>query len=139
MERKIIDEYVDACELVKETEKDIEKLKKRKAATVATTVRGSMTDFPYAETHFKIEGTPYTYLDDMTLRVETELLRERKENAERIKIQVEEWINTIPMRMQRIVRYRYMEGLQWEEIADRMGRGATGDSVRKELERYLKE
>ena len=44
---------------------------------------------------------------------------------------------TIPARMQRIVRYRYLEGLSWEQVAARMGRGATADGVRKELERFL--
>jgi DNA-directed RNA polymerase specialized sigma24 family protein len=139
MEKMIIDEYVDACELVRETEKDIEKLNRKKKAVVSTTVSGSMHDFPYIEKRFKLEGGAFAYIDDVELRAEEKLLGERKANAERIKLKVEEWINTIPLRMQRIVRYRYMEGLSWEDIADRMGRGATGDSVRKELERFLKE
>ena len=39
--------------------------------------------------------------------------------------------------MQRIIRYRYLEGLTWEQVAMRMGRRATADSVRKELERFF--
>ena len=48
-------------------------------------------------------------------------------------------MNTIPIRMQRIIRYKYFEGMSWEQVADRIGRMATGDSVRMEVDRFLKE
>jgi DNA-directed RNA polymerase specialized sigma24 family protein len=55
-----------------------------------------------------------------------------------VKLQVEEWMLTIPSRMQRIIRYRYLEGMTWEKVAVRIGRRATGESVRKEFENFLK-
>ena len=61
----------------------------------------------------------------------------RLRNAARIKQDVEVWINTIPVRMQRIIRYRIFEGMTWEQVAIRMGRGATGDSVRVEYVRFM--
>ena len=66
-----------------------------------------------------------------------EVLKERLRNAARIKQDVEVWINTIPVRMQRIIRYRIFEGMTWEQVAIRMGRGATGDSVRVEYVRFM--
>ena len=45
---------------------------------------------------------------------------------------------TIPSRMQRIIRYRYLEGLAWKQVAARMGRKATENSVKKEFERFMK-
>ena len=72
------------------------------------------------------------------MRHEEKLLEQRKANAEQIKIQVEEWMLTLPSRMQRIVKYRYLEGLPWEKVAVKMGRKATADSVRMELERFLR-
>ena len=45
---------------------------------------------------------------------------------------------TIPSRMQRIVKYRYLEGMSWEQVATRMGRKATADSVRMELNNFIK-
>ena len=55
----------------------------------------------------------------------------------RIKQDVEMWINTIPVRMQRIIRYRLFQGMTWEQVAIRMGCGATGDSVRMEYVRFM--
>lgn len=139
MTKQILMDYIDACELIKETEEDIARLRKRKQTIVTGSVKGSMNDFPYAETHFKVEGTPYTYSDDMRLRTEEKLLEERKENAKEIKIEVEAWMNTIPVRMQRIIRYKFFEKLSWEQTADRMGKKYTGDSLRKEFEKFMKD
>lgn len=139
MDKAILREYIDACELVKDTETEIRKLNRKKRTVVQTNVKGSSPDFPYIPQHFRIQGTAFTVKDDSSLRYEEAMLAQRKEVAERIRIQVEEWLLTVPVRMQRIIRYRYLEELTWEQVAMRMGRKATADSVRKELERFLKE
>jgi len=138
LDKNILQDYIDACELIKETEKDIKKLNRKKRTIIQTNVKGSMKNFPYAEQHFRIQGTTFTVGDDSHLRYSEKLLAERKANAEKVKIQVDEFMNTIPLRMQRIIRYKYFEGLPWEEVADKLGRKATGDSVRMELTNFLK-
>lgn len=138
MNKKILEQYIDACELVKETEADIQKLRKRRKTVVQTSVKGSMPEFPYASKNFHIEGTPYSYADDHRLRLEEKLLTERKENAEKIKTEVEQFINTLPVRMQRIIRFRIMQQMSWDEVATRMGDRGSGESLRKEFERFIK-
>ena len=66
------------------------------------------------------------------------ILQERLQRAEEIKRQVEAWMLTIPQRMQRIIRYRVFEELSWNEVAIRMGRKATADSVRMEYTNFMK-
>ena len=139
MDKKILSEYTDACQLIKETEEDIRRLRQKKKTVIQTNVKGSMHEFPYAAQHFKIEGTTFTVRDDSRLRQEEILLEKRKEQAEAIRQQVHEWMLTIPVRMQRIIRYRYLEELSWEQVAVKVGRKATADSVRKELDRFFEE
>ena len=139
MDKHILNDYIDACELVKETEADIRRLKKKKKTIVQTNVKGSNPDFPYQEQHFRIHGTAFTYQDDGNLRLEEKLLEERKENATKVKMQVEQWLNTIPNRMQRIIRYKIFEGMTWEQVAIRIGRKATGESIRHEYNRFMEE
>ncbi|WP_276950595.1 RNA polymerase subunit sigma-70 [Acetatifactor muris] len=139
MDKTILQDYIDACELIKETEKDIQRLNQKKKTIIQTNVKGSMHEFPYVEQHFKVRGTTFSVKDDSRLRYEERLLEQRKANAEQIKLQVEEWMLTLPPRMQRIVKYRYLEGLAWEKVAIKMGRKATADSVRKEFERFSEE
>lgn len=139
MNKEILEEYIDACELIKDTEKDINHLRQKRKTIIQTSVKGSNHDFPYTEQRFKVEGMAFTVADDNQLRYEERILEKRKINAEKIKLQVEEWMLTIPVRMQRIIRYRYLEELPWEQVAVKIGRKATADSVRKELNRFFKE
>ena len=131
-------DYIDVCELIKETENDIARLKKKRKIISSDNVKGSNLDFPYQEQHFKIEGTTFTDKDDLKLRREEKILNERKLNAEKIKSDVEEWMNTVPVRMQRIIRYKFFEGLSWEQTAVKIKKNISGEKLRKEFERFIK-
>lgn len=137
MDKNILNDYIDACENIKDTESEICKLNKRKHTIIQTNVSGSNPDFPYEKKHFKIKGTTFTYKNDAQLRFYEGILKERKKNAEELKLQVEEWMNTIPNRMQRIIRYKIFEGMTWEQVAAKLGRKATGDSVRMEYNNFM--
>ena len=52
---------------------------------------------------------------------EEKLLKERKENANRIKRDVEQWMNRIPMKMQRIIKWKLFDGLTWQQVARKLG------------------
>lgn len=138
MDKSILEDYIDACENIKDIEKHIQRLKKRKNTVIQTNVSGSNPNFPYEKKHFKVQGVLFTYADEDRLKKEEAILEERKANAEKLKLQVEQWMNTISNRMQRIIRYRIFEGMTWEDVARRLGRKATGDSVRKEYDNYFK-
>lgn len=138
MDKKVLEQYIDACELIKETEADIQRVKKQRKTIIQDSVKGSMHDFPYAAQSFKIQGMTYSAVKKPgALAAYEHLLEERKAQAEEIKIQVEAWLNTIPQRMQRIIRLSIFEKKSWGEVAIRMGRKATADSVRKEYERFI--
>lgn len=137
MDKHILDQYIDACALIEETEKDIQKLWQKKRTVIQTNVSGSNPEHPYNPQHFKIQGTTFTFREDSQLRMEEKLLEKRKEDAEKIKIQVEEWMNTIPQRMQRIIKYKVFENMTWQQVAKKMGRKATESSVKMEYQRFM--
>jgi DNA-directed RNA polymerase specialized sigma24 family protein len=138
MDKTVLNDYIDACENIKDTEKHIARLKKRKKTVIQTNVSGSNPEFPYEKKHFKVQGVQFSYTDEDRLKKEEAVLEERKANAEELKLEVDQWMNTIPNRMQRIIRYKIFEGMSWEDVAKRLGRKATGDSVRKEYENFFK-
>lgn len=138
MDKDILKQYIDACEAVKETEEQIRQLLKNRKMVVVDSVKGSMHDFPFAEKTFRTEGLSYSAVADPgQLDREELILEERLQNAKRIKCDVEAWINTIPARMQRIIRYKFFEEMTWEQVARRLGRKATGEGVRKEFENFM--
>nr|DAP10627.1 MAG TPA: Protein of unknown function (DUF722) [Caudoviricetes sp.]DAQ51219.1 MAG TPA: Protein of unknown function (DUF722) [Caudoviricetes sp.] len=139
MDKNILSQYIDACELIRETEEEIKKLNRKKKTVIQTNVSGSNPDFPYNPQHFKIQGTTFNYADESRLRYQKKILEERKSQAEQLKTNVEEWLNTIPPRMQRIIKYKVFEELTWQQVAQRMGRKATEESIKKEYQRFFKE
>lgn len=140
MDKRILNDYIDACAQVKETKDALLKLQKAKKRREQDAVKGSSHEFPYTAQTYHIEGLAYAVVMDPGEedRLE-EILRERLRNAERIKHDVEAWLNTIPMRMQRIIRYRIFEELPWEQVAIKLGRRATADGVRMEYVRFMEE
>ena len=139
MEKEILNQYIDACELVRETEADIRKLRERRQRIEQDSVRGSMPEFPYAAKNFHVEGLPYSEIRNPgQLDREEKLLEERKVQAEEAKRRVEQWMQAIPIRMQRIVRMKIFEQMTWEQVARKIGRKATGESLRKEFEKFMK-
>ena len=139
MDKQILVDYIDACKVVDDTKEEIRKLKKNRKRILTDTVKGSSHDFPYTLQTYRTEGLAYSVVKnpDELDRLE-ETLKERLQNAEKIKHDVEVWLNTIPMRMQRIIRYKIFAGLTWAEVAIRMGRKATPDGIRKEYENFMK-
>ncbi len=135
MNKQILSDYIDICELITETEEEIENLQKKEI--VHDKVTGSNPEFPYQKKGFHISGVNGIFLDDAKLKKELAILEERKNHAEKLKKEIDKWMRTIPVRMQRIIRMRYFERKPWEEVADYIGRKATGESLRKEFERFL--
>ena len=140
MDKGILEQYIDACELVKETEEQIRRLQKNRKTVVVDAVKGSMHDFPFAAKSFKVAGIAHSVLENPgQLDREELILEERKAAAAQIKSQVEAWLNTIPVRMQRIIRYRIFEKMSWRQVAVKMGRHATENGLKKEFERFFKD
>lgn len=137
MDKHILMDYEDACKLIRETERDIKKLRNKKKTVIQDKVTGSNPKFPYQQQSFRIQGVEATYQDDGQLRLEEKLLEKRRENALQVKQQVEEWMLTIPARMQRIIRFKYFERMTWEEVATELGGKTTGEAVKKEFQRFL--
>ena len=139
MDKSILYQYIDACELVKDTEREIEQIRRRRREIVTDKVKMSDYDFPFGQISYTIHGIPYDAQDQKARERQEQILEERKAAAEVIKLQVEEWLSTVPPRMQRIIKYKIFEGMTWGEVAVRMGRKATADSVKKEFQRFMEE
>ena len=99
MDKSILYQYIDACELIKDTEKEIQKIKQKRKNIVQDKVKGSMYDFPFAPQSFVIRGIEYSEDDEKKLREQEQLLEEQKAAAETIKLEVEGWMAAIPSQL----------------------------------------
>lgn len=137
VDKKVLSDYIDACEFIKDTEEEIKKLEKKRRI-VQDKVKGSNPDFPYEQRSFNLGGTVETLAEAGLLAGERQILETQKREAEELKLQVEEWMQEIPFRMQRIIRYKFFKELTWEEVATLMGRKYTADGVRMEFNNFMK-
>lgn len=135
MDKRLLSDYIDICELITETEEEIRRLRKKEI--VHDKVTGSNLEFPYQKRSFHISGANEICLDSRRLKREMAMLEEQKRHAEELKTEIDKWMKTIPARMQRIVRMKYFEKKTWEEVADRINKKASGETIRKEFERFL--
>lgn len=56
-----------------------------------------------------------------------------------MKKMLQDYVDAVPARIQRIILYKYIKGFSWEQTADKIGRNVTGESVRKETERFFRQ
>lgn len=136
MDKSILAEYIDAVILIEDTEKRLEKLTWISKEVLQDSVKGSNPNFPYEQKTFHIEGIGSGVTTDEIARLKN-ALRERRDLAKKLRIEVEEWMNQAPFRIQRIVQMKYFEGKTWDVVSAQLG-CMSPDAARMELNRYLK-
>lgn len=128
-------EIEDLQRRILKTESQIERI--RVGGTVLDSVRGTRKDGTIG--NIRIEGFPVDDWDEKLERLhryKMQLYKSKKRAVELVS-EVEQYINSIEdCRMRRIIRYRFIDKLSWNAVADRMGGNATGESVRKNFERF---
>ena len=137
MDKQILAQYLDACELVNETQNEIRRLEEDYGRYAMDSVKGSNPNFPYQPVTIRIEGCALDpYKTDREHRRLMEVLNERLDNANSLRVDVEAWLNTVPMRISRIIRMKYLQGMTWDTISGRLNMG-TKDAARKAFERFM--
>lgn len=90
MDKEILKQYIDACELIEETKAEIRKLKKQRKRIEQDVVKGSSLEFPYTAQSFHVEGIPYSVIKDpQSVEEQEKILNQRIEDAVKIKLQDE--------------------------------------------------
>lgn len=133
MDKGILIQYKDLIREIASLEKRLEKLSNIQVEQDKVT--GSNPEFPYEKRNFKIVG----YNTDQVDRINRlkRILIDRKIKCEELKIQIEEFISTIPdSRTRSIFQYRYIDQLDWIRVSRKVG-GYEESYARKIHDRYL--
>ena len=96
---------------------------------------------------FTIEGIPVVDLEEKTAKliIKKNLLITRREMVRNLEERVENQINDVEAFLasiddsvvRQIVHFRYVEGMSWNQVADRIGGYNTEGSVKMMFKRYL--
>lgn len=133
--KDILRSYGDAIAIIKEAEHDLILLRESNLEILRTTVTGSSSEFPYNAKHYKVEGV--VEKNPRLIKKQEEYLESRKAAAEEIRQEIQEYILTCPLRIQRIIEYKYIKLMSWNEVAKKFGNTCSAESIRKELNRFL--
>ena len=134
--KDMLKSYGDALAIIEEAEHDLKRLKENNTEEVSTTVTGSSSEYPYCPKHFKVEGIKEK--NPNMIKKQEEYLKRKKAAAEEIRQQIQDYILTCPLRIQRIIEYKYIKLMSWNEVARKFGNSCNSESIRKELNRFLK-
>ncbi len=145
MDPDILKSYVDLKAEAADLEKRIESLNRKLSAMVdegyqeSDIVKGTRKDGTYGS--IKVTGFPLPKYDQLrrSLTTKEKELQEVKEKQLQMVHKVEDYIDGLNnVRMRRILRYRYIDGLSWHDVAKRMGRKYTADGCRMLVNRFLR-
>lgn len=103
-------------------------------------VRASSRNFPYIEHNVHIEGLEN--INEMSLNAEIEheikKLESRQDNLLNIRHEVLDFIDKIEdSHIRMIITYRFIENNSWNDVAEKIGGGNTGDGVRMTFNRFM--
>jgi DNA-directed RNA polymerase specialized sigma24 family protein len=136
--KEILKQYSDLQKEIKELERRIERVKNKKTQVVSDSVKGSSKYFPFEERVFTITGIE----NDKEQQIEklNTILIKRKSKCEEIKLEIEEFINAIPdSRTRRVFSLRYINGLNWLQIARKIERYDESYPRKVIHDKYLEE
>lgn len=120
--KELLKQYCDLQKEIKELEERIKRVRNKKVQTVADSVKGSSKYFPYVERTFIITGLEED-LKEQQLEKLNNLLYKRKAKCKEMALEIEEFINTIPdSRTRRVFSLRYIDGLNWIQVARKIER-----------------
>ena len=118
MTKDLLEQYPDICAELKEVERKLHE-------PVSDTVSSSGSDFPYTQHTVSIRGVP------------PELIAQRDLLA-RQKAEIEGFIQKLPnSKLRRIVNFRVIRGMSWEQVAAKMGHRETAWGVRNRYYRIF--
>jgi len=140
--KKLLKEYNNLKEEKKDIQNSLSRIQKQlerleeKGYKVKDSVKGGEGGIQI----FKVEGYPYPEY----IRVKTKsLLQQQKLNIKMDKMdellsKIDNYIDSIEnSEIRRIIIYRHIDDMTWQQVAKRMGKYYTADGCRKLLERYF--
>ena len=102
-------------------------------STTMDSVKGSSINFPYTQHSIKIYG-----LDIKGLNKLKNKLTNRLNKLMDLRYKTNEYIESVENSETRmILTYRFINGLDWNQVAKSMGNKYTADSVRMKCNRFL--
>lgn len=133
MNKKDLEQVVALKNEVKDLERRLQN--NNISSTVADSVKGSSTNFPYIECHRTIQGVDYKkQIRDKKYR---KLLKSKRDKINKLLVQIEYDLNYIEdSEIRQIIRFKYFDDCSWIQIMHKMNYKSE-EKARIKLKRFF--
>lgn len=143
MNKQILKQIPDIRKEILDLERAITLVEKRieilKRDEVTDTVIGSKDDLTIGP--IRVHGHPQKEYGKKLRELQRKKIQLNNKKAELLHLEntAEEYIQTLPdSHIRRLIRYRCIENLSWQQVAVRMGIKYSAEACRKKFERFLR-
>ena len=137
MDKNKLYQYMDIKNEITETKRRISDIEEeiKKMDSVTEAVIGGRG----GKQRYKVTGKAEIRQSKTNLYARRLRLMTFEARLEEMKEEIETYIHTLDdSHIRRILTYRYIDGLTWDDVAKNMGPGHSADAVRVEHQRFLK-
>lgn len=133
MNKKDLEQVVALKNEIKDLERRLQN--NNISSTVADSVKGSSTNFPYIECHRVIQGVDYKkQIRDRKYR---KLLKSKRDKINKLLVQIEYDLNYIEdSEIRQIIRFKYFDDYSWIQIMHKMNYKSE-EKARIKLKRFF--
>ena len=133
MNKKDLEQVVALKNEIKDLERRLQN--NNISSTVADSVKGSSTNFPYIECHRVIQGVDYKkQIRDRKYR---KLLKSKRDKINKLLVQIEYDLNYIEdSEIRQIIRFKYFDDYSWIQIMYKMNYKSE-EKARIKLKRFF--
>ena len=142
IEKNILEQYKsikeEIADLERRNEEDQREIKKLEKQIMSDTVTGSREDLTIGP--IMVKGVAEGLADKKREKIRERVLKQLRfsDKLKKMKKDIEDYIQTIPdSEIRRIARFRYLDDLEWKQVAVKMGKGYSDAACRKKMERFL--
>ncbi|MEG1523970.1 MAG: hypothetical protein RRZ24_11065 [Clostridia bacterium] len=135
--KKDIEQWKSLTKEITEDKSRLRKQEKLAGIPATDTVTGSTAEHPYTKCTFKIQGI--SERDSRLIHLYRGRIQENEQKLMEVKASINMLSNEIEDSvLRRIIRFRYVDNLEWRAIASRIYNNANLEStVRSKVERFL--
>lgn len=138
MELKKLEQFMDKTKEIKILENRILEIQQEAEECVSDTVRASSKSFPYTQHTVRITGIDMKKRERVN-RVREKLIRRKTALYHELE-EIENFIEDVEdSKVRLIIELRYIKGMSWNMVAQKVYGYPNGDTARKKIKRYFKE
>lgn len=137
MELKKLEQFMDKSREIKILENRILEIRQETRELVSDTVQASSSSFPYTQHTVRVTGIDVRKTERIN-RIKDKLYK-RKTALYHDLEEIECFIETVEdSKLRQIIELRYIKGMAWNTVAQKVYGYPNGDAARKKIKRFFK-